>query len=120
MQAEPNDVIDWTSALESVGGDRSVLRALVDVVVEETPNMMEAVRRAVCSDDAPSLSLAAHTLKGSIRYFGETKAFKLALEMERMSDDVSLEGASQTLAALELEMKRFVPIVAELLDRADP
>ena len=43
-----------------------------------------AIREAIAAGDATALRLAAHTLKGSVQYFGAARVLDLAYRLERM------------------------------------
>jgi HPt (histidine-containing phosphotransfer) domain-containing protein len=74
---------------------------MVEAAVEEIPRLMEAIRQAASSGDAAKLRLNAHTLKGSLRYFGARRAFERACELEVMGREGRLDRAGTVLAALE-------------------
>ena len=95
--------IDWDAALEAVDGEESLLNTLVQAVLEESPQILEAIRRAVADGDASSLRSSAHTLKGSIRYFRADRAFDAAFRLERMGRDGDLSDANEVLRVLEEE-----------------
>ena len=101
----------WETALESAGGNRQLLLELVEVSVGECPRLLGEVRRAIEGGDHAALLLAAHTLKGSIRYFGATEAFDLAFETETAARQEDLETARANLEPLALAIER---VVAEL------
>ena len=105
--------VDWSEALRSVGGDRDLLGEIVKDVLKELPGLMAAVRQAVAKRNAHELRAAAHKLKGTIRYFGDTNAFVYARQLEEMGGQGDLEQAEEMLAALEEEMGRLVAILAE-------
>jgi signal transduction histidine kinase/CheY-like chemotaxis protein/HPt (histidine-containing phosphotransfer) domain-containing protein len=93
--------VDWSEALSMADGDRDTLRLVVEAALEECPRDVAAIRQAVATGDAAALRLAAHTLKGSVRCFGETKVFEYALFLERMGQGGNLEQATETLGKLE-------------------
>jgi signal transduction histidine kinase/DNA-binding response OmpR family regulator len=99
--------LDWAAAFASTEGDRNVLRVLVETVLQECPPRMAAIRQAVADGDARALKLAAHTLKGAVRYFGPSKTFDFSLQLEQMADDGKLEGAQRVLDELEQQVKHF-------------
>ena len=68
-------MVDWDSALQSVHDDREILQTLVESVLQEAPAIMKAVRQAIRDRKAEDLRIAAHTLKGSVRYFGVQEVF---------------------------------------------
>jgi two-component system sensor histidine kinase/response regulator len=107
--AEP--IVDWNAALEAVDGEQELLHTLVQAVVDEMPKMITAVRRAVDGRDPDGLGTAAHTLKGSLRYFRVDAAFDAAFRLERMGRDGRFEDAEQALDVLESEIKRILPLL---------
>jgi PAS domain S-box-containing protein len=110
-------IVNWDEALDAVGGDRQILKTLIESLVEEAPAMLDAIQRAVRAGDTPALRLAAHTLKGAVRYFGATAVFKSAFRLEGMGQDGDLETAPEVLAALESSMEQFLAALA--LGRVD-
>jgi PAS domain S-box-containing protein len=101
--------VDWAAALERLQGDRELLEELVGVIRQEAPKLLAAVRAAVERGDAPSLKLAAHTLKGSLGNFAAAKAVEAAKRLESMGKQGDLSEARSALATLEREINRFLP-----------
>jgi CheY-like chemotaxis protein len=110
-------VLNWDEALDAVGGNREILKTLTDSLVEEAPAMLDAIQRSVRAGDASAVRLAAHTLKGAVRYFGTTAVFKSAFRLESMGQDGDLETAPEVLASLESSMEQFLAALA--LGRVD-
>jgi two-component system sensor histidine kinase/response regulator len=104
---------DWNAALRAVRGDRQLLDLVVETALEEAPRLMEGIRAAVAAGDPAALRLAAHTLKGSIRYFGEGAAYELAFQLEQMGREGQFEGAAETLAALEGEIAQVTSVLLD-------
>ena len=52
-------------ALELVEGDRSVLASVVKLFLEQTPERLDEIRRALDAGDAPSLERSAHSMEGT-------------------------------------------------------
>ena len=105
--------IDWNEALGAVKGDRHLLAVVVETTLEEAPRLMEGIRQAVAAPDPAALRLAAHTLKGAIRYFGKGPAYELAFRLEQMGSRGELEQAPQTLAALEGEIAQVTSVLLD-------
>ena len=55
-----------------------------------------------------TVRITAHTLKGSIRHFGETRACDQAAEMEDLAQAGRLKEAAEALATLNAEVGRLV------------
>ena len=105
----PAEALNWSEILRATGGDEDLLKTLVDTFLEEAPRLMEAIRQAVDAGDGKALHLAAHTLKGSVRYFGANPAFEHAYQLECMGKAGDLHSAPATLAALEAEIEKLTP-----------
>ncbi|MFC1596868.1 PAS domain S-box protein [Planctomycetota bacterium] len=104
---------DWSAALRAVKGDRRLFRVIVDTVLEETPRLLGEIREAVGRSNAGALQLAAHTLKGSIRYFGQGPAYQQAYRLEEMGRDGDLEHAGDAVVALEGEIAQLNSILLD-------
>jgi PAS domain S-box-containing protein len=103
-----SDVIDWAHALQTVRGDRGLLRSIVEAFLDECPQLTDNLRGAVAAQDGKSLQIAAHALKGAIRYFGARAAYDSAFRLENMGREGTLEGAADVLASFERELTRVV------------
>ena len=97
----PIEAIDWAGVLNQMRGNLRVVQVLVEATLAETPNMLAAVRSAIGTRDAPALQLAAHTLKGTLRYFGDTAGFQWAVCLEKMAGSRDLSEAADTFTKLE-------------------
>ena len=120
---DPPSSIDWSEAMRAVKGDHGLLRIVVEAALEECPQQLDGIRRAVACNDPAGLRLAAHTLKGAVRYFGEGPAYDYAYRLEVMGRERNLAGAPEVLETLETEMTRLVPELSQYLERpeiADP
>ena len=68
------EAFDWTTAVAAVRGDARLRMIVAQAAVEEIPHLLSALHQAVTNEDAMALRLAAHTCKGSVRYFGTNPA----------------------------------------------
>ena len=111
-QAEP----DWTQLLAMVEGDRSLLRIVVDTTLRDTPQQIALMHQALADGNQESLQRAAHTLLGSLRYFGDSPAVQRAEEIEELARDGRLRDAAPVIAALEKEIDQLMPRLREFLN----
>ena len=115
------DPLDWDEALRTVRGDRELLKVVVETFLEESPRLVAAIRQAIGDGDPTAVRIVAHTLKGSMRYFGGSQAFDRAFELEKMGQDGNLENAGAAFAALETEiMARLAPALLDYLKENHP
>jgi CheY-like chemotaxis protein len=77
-----NHTVDWKALLESVDGDETFVRNLVDAYIGTGDQELAAIGAAVSAGDAATILASAHTLKGA---------------------SASLRAAAATVAAAQLE-----------------
>jgi CheY-like chemotaxis protein len=112
--------VNWPDVLNTMfSGDRQTLRVVVEAALEECPRMAAEVRQAVADGDAKALKLAAHKLKGALRYFGPTEVSEHALGLERMAENANLEDASGILGKLEHAMRGLTKSLEDYLGSPD-
>jgi HPt (histidine-containing phosphotransfer) domain-containing protein len=92
--------------LELVGGEPDLLVELIDSFLEETPPLLESLRRSLEQDDAADLYTAAHTLKSSSRDFGATRIAGWCQELEAMGRAGTLAGAAELVTQVEDEYEQ--------------
>jgi two-component system sensor histidine kinase/response regulator len=102
-------VINWDEALKICAGDHALLRDIVDAFLEEHPRRMDEIRRGIDAPDFELLNRAAHTIKGSMRYFSASAVFDRAFALEQLGQQQSLEGAEELYGLLKQELARLVP-----------
>ena len=119
VSAPPEEgLVDWTEALRAVRGDHRLLRVIVEAAAKEIPSQVTAIREAIAGGNATAVQLAAHTLKGAIRYFASGPGFEQVRRLEKMGQNKNLEGAEQSLARLEAEVQPLIRGLADYLRRS--
>ncbi len=99
--------INLNDALEIVGGDVDVLRTVVEMVLQETPELYDALKDAVARHDAHATERAAHKLKGNLANVGSGPAREVAQQLETMGTTGNLDGAEAAMAQLGTEIQRL-------------
>jgi CheY-like chemotaxis protein len=112
--------LNEAALMAHVGGDQQLLRELVDLFLEDLPERLAAVRRAVRRGDALALSSAAHALNGAVSHFAARDTFELALKLERMGRAANLDGAEEAFDDLKSEIGRLTHALAALRRRIMP
>ncbi len=104
VSSELSSPVDLTQALESVDGDRLLLKDLVDAFIEECPDRLIQLQGVIKKRDYDQIEKWAHSLKGTVGNFGATKAYKLAQTLEIMGRKEEITGAMDVLKQLEREL----------------
>jgi CheY-like chemotaxis protein len=75
-------VLDREIAIARTGGDRALLAELAGIFLEETPETLSRIERALEARDAPSIERLAHRLKGALLTLAAPAAARAALDLE--------------------------------------
>jgi HPt (histidine-containing phosphotransfer) domain-containing protein len=86
------------------------INELIDVFLEDAPQMIQNMQSAVAAGDIESFRRNAHSLKSNAYTFGATELGALAKELELMGKQSNLDVGSR-LAILN---EAFVKVVEEL------
>jgi PAS domain S-box-containing protein len=113
LPADAPGAVNWEVALDYCGGDPALLRDIAEAFLEEWPKRSTEIRRALDESNFELLHRAAHTVKGSMRYFGATTAFDTALELEQCGSQKSLSGAEEIWTRLQREVQFVVPLLVD-------
>lgn len=112
-QTDPG--FSWEEARAAVREDGGLLTELVEAALDETERQWTAIQQALTDRDARTLRLAAHSVKGSVRYFGETEAYREALRIEQLVrggdvpwHDISLEQLGRALEMVRSELTEYI------------
>ena len=74
---------DLERALVRFGGDRELFEEMVEVYFTETMRLVGQVRQAAADNDLPTVERAAHSIKGTIGYFGVEAVVEAARRVEQ-------------------------------------
>ena len=100
--------------LERVGGDEVLLQELVMLFLEDSPVLMDEIKKAVLDGNALAIRQSAHRLKGAAANFSATGAVEAALRLETMGRTGDLSGVREGLQVLEREMASLEPALRDL------
>ncbi|MBC8356013.1 MAG: response regulator [Planctomycetes bacterium] len=114
-----SSVVDWSKALEIVQDDHELLAEIIHAYLDEVPNMVSQMYDALTKQDASTFQRAAHTLKGSLRYFGASEAFDMAYELECSGRNGDFEAVPELLAKVEAELAKIEPELQSFLQAGE-
>jgi HPt (histidine-containing phosphotransfer) domain-containing protein len=101
--------LDLSVAMEAVQGDQVLLKELIQAFLDECPGLIEDIGGAIERRDGSALRLSAHRLKGSMRYFGATRAFDQAYILETLGREGDMQAAAEPLAVVRQEIAGLRP-----------
>ncbi|HBH03286.1 MAG: hypothetical protein A2W08_07805 [Candidatus Rokubacteria bacterium RBG_16_73_20] len=89
-------------------GDADLAVAVIEAFRQECPRLITEIRAALTRGDSAALRRAAHTLKGTIGYFGDA-GHQAAVRLESLATDGDLTTAQKAWADLDAELGRLAP-----------
>lgn len=110
-----DSLIDWTTALEGVDGDRELLKSVVEVFLEESQRLFQDLKSAVHAQDTARVRSRGHSLKGAMLGVGAFTTADLAQSLEMGAGDGSLQSMAETLQDLEQKYGRITAELREFL-----
>jgi HPt (histidine-containing phosphotransfer) domain-containing protein len=108
------EAFNLAEALERVEGDLDLLKEMVDLFLEEVPNMVAAIEQALIAGDPSALQHAAHTLKGSVSNFAAPAATEASFVLEKIGRQHNLALAPTAFTTLKWEIARLLPALTAL------
>lgn len=91
------DLIDADGALKRLGDDWELFDQIVQITLEDAPQLVHAAREALAAGNAKEVRRAAHSLKSLMATLGATSAVNAALTLERCGAAGDLTGASELI-----------------------
>ena len=104
MSASETPTVDWNVAKSNFGDEPKVLSEFAELLKSQAPALVADLHRAIETRDSKLLGRSAHTLKGSVSYFGAEPLVQAALALEFLGRTESFDNATELLATLEQEL----------------
>ena len=109
---QQHPVIDRELALTNVGGDESLLAAVMESALDEIPTLLPKLRKALDEGNETESQRLAHTIKGAARVIAATKTMKVAEQMEIAAREGDLKTAATGLSPLSTVIDELVETLA--------
>lgn len=104
QHSNDEDVIDDAvfEDIETMSGEQAqgLIRNIVDLYLQKSPALLEAIQQGMQQGDTEKLFKAAHALKSSSANVGAVRVSAIARELERMARENMLEQAKMELNSL--------------------
>ena len=100
---------DLTAALERIDGDAELFAEMVELFLEDCPQLLAEIDEALADGDGDKLIRAAHTLKGAVANFEAAEVVEAARSVETAGRAGNLAEAQESFAHLRLAASRLAP-----------
>jgi HPt (histidine-containing phosphotransfer) domain-containing protein len=91
--------------LARADGDPDLAAELIEIFLEEWPQLLAGIREAIEQNDTTALERAAHTTKGAICYFSRGRASEAVSRLHQMGVEGDLSEAQTVIAYLEASVE---------------
>jgi HPt (histidine-containing phosphotransfer) domain-containing protein len=91
--------------------DIEFVNELIDIYLDETPKQVEAIATALRTQTLPSLTIIAHTLKGSSLNLGAKELGALCLKLEELGRAGESIPEGTSVAEIENEYEKVKTIL---------
>ncbi|MFH1139610.1 MAG: response regulator [Pseudomonadota bacterium] len=88
------------TALNRVGGDAELFQEMTIILLDELPDRLGKIKKAILAGDPGELEREAHGLKGSLGYFSTPAAFEAARELVELARVKRTDGAAEIFETL--------------------
>jgi CheY-like chemotaxis protein/HPt (histidine-containing phosphotransfer) domain-containing protein len=109
--------VDWNEAINAVQGDKTLLRELVAIFLEDCPEQLSLARRSLEEQDMAGVQRAARMLKGSLRHFGAKSVYDLCHQLETVAESEATDQAAAALSTLEDAITTLTVSLRSFLER---
>lgn len=100
-------IFDFDAALERAMGEASFLKMLVKEFIKSLPGKLDAMKEDILNKDHQSLTLHAHSLRGSALNIDAEGISFAALELEKKANAGDLKSSAEKIRLLGKEFQRF-------------
>jgi len=107
MSLSTSSCCDFTGAIAKLEGDVELLRELAAMFIETLPDRLGELQAAMVEDCPRKISDAAHSIKGSVRYFLADSAYAAAQHLELVSISGKRSDIDRGCDALLCEVERL-------------
>jgi HPt (histidine-containing phosphotransfer) domain-containing protein len=103
-----NDMVfDINFALRQAGGDKQVLNEVITILMEEIPKRLKQIKEAIEKNDAATVNISAHTIKGAVSNFKAESVCEAAFRLEKIGESEDLSQAESVFEVLKTEWERL-------------
>jgi HPt (histidine-containing phosphotransfer) domain-containing protein len=100
-------VLDVEGTLARFGGDQQLFHDIIGFFLEDTPPLLDELRRAVSVGNDVAVRATAHSLKGLAAGCGGVRAAQAAQRVENAGAEADLENIDTLMESLETEFDQL-------------
>ncbi|MFL6300509.1 MAG: response regulator [Terriglobales bacterium] len=107
LEVAGEKVMDEVLLEKLIGGDMGLLRELIRIYNETSPELIRNIDAAIHQQNAKDLRDAAHALKGAVSNFAALPALQACAELEGIASSADLSKVAQARLELGFHLEAF-------------
>ena len=115
-----SELFEKDALLDGIDGDIEFLGETIEMLDEDSAELLEQAQDAVTAGDSEALVGPAHALKGMLGNFCAPPAEAAAYRVERMGREGQMDEAQAAVEALREEVQRLRDALHAFLDEQQP
>ena len=116
-QAQDEDVvIDLCTALEIFGGNKRLLRRIIEIYLDKSPQLFQELEQSLASNDKEIIYNALHKFKGGFPAFIPQNTLDFYMNLEQCVKEGNLSGLNKKTEQMTKYQNRMIEKFNELLN----
>jgi CheY-like chemotaxis protein len=103
--------------IKSFKDDHNLFKELVEIFVNDYPQMLTSLRKSLKATDAKTFTRTAHSLKGMLRNFEAEAAADTAFDLEKKGKQGELDGTDQIIDSLAGQLDEVTQNLQQLVKK---
>ena len=100
---------------DRLDGDETLMREVLAIYLEDSPTLLDTLKKALDAGEPESLAKAAHTLKGSSANVAAERLRSQAYELEQKARAGDLEEARRLFPSVQSEFRELENMLTRFL-----
>jgi two-component system sensor histidine kinase/response regulator len=108
-------LLNKDNLMRAFENDRRLFKELVDIFVNDYPQMLNTLRQSLKDADAKTFSRTAHSLKGMLRNFQAEAVADTAFDLEKRGKQGELDGSDRVIEYLAGQLDEMAQKLKQLV-----
>lgn len=111
-----DQVFNMEELLERTDGDKTLLKEMVGLFLETSPELLDSIDKAIRKGETEELRQSAHVLKSAAGSIGANRVFRAAYDLEQAGRENKVESAIKKFEEIKLRLEELEPVLIRYLE----
>ncbi|MBF0452744.1 MAG: response regulator [Candidatus Magnetomorum sp.] len=119
QDCDQSQIFDRNAALSCLGGDCDLFSNILNLFIEDTPQLIDTLKKAFQEKEYTRVEMAAHTLKSTASTFFVKKLSNASEKMEHLANEGNWEKAGSYLKDIIAAYDEFLAVLEHEKNKSD-